>query len=52
LYASKTIENLKGENFDQTTGISIVRKALSVPCKTIVENAGKEGGIIAANLLA
>lgn len=52
MYASKTIENLKGENFDQTTGISIVRKALSVPCKTIAENAGKEGGIIAANLLA
>ncbi len=44
--ALEAIENLKGENEDETTGIAIVKKALESPLRTIVENAGIESSII------
>ncbi len=44
--ASKVLENLTGENLDQTTGIKIVQKALEEPLKQIVENAGLEGSVV------
>ncbi len=44
--AQKTIENLKGDNEDETTGISIVIRALEEPLRQIVENAGLEGSVI------
>eukprot|EP00825_Cyclidium_porcatum_P052366 TRINITY_DN98_c0_g1_i1.p1 TRINITY_DN98_c0_g1~~TRINITY_DN98_c0_g1_i1.p1 ORF type:complete len:569 (+),score=149.39 TRINITY_DN98_c0_g1_i1:196-1902(+) len=51
LYASKCLEDLKGENFDQDVGINIVKHAIQIPCKQIAENAGKEGSIILGKLL-
>ena len=51
LYSRKCLDNVKGENFDQNVGISIVKKAIQIPCKTIVENAGLEGAIVVGKLL-
>lgn len=49
--ASKVIENLKGENADQNTGIDIVRRAIVAPCFQIAENAGVSGEIIVGKIL-
>ncbi|MEI7663754.1 MAG: chaperonin GroEL [Bacteroidota bacterium] len=46
LRAQKVIENLKGSNDDETTGIAIVKRALEEPLRQIVENAGLEGSVI------
>jgi len=35
LYASKQLDNLEGDNFDQNVGIGIVRNACRIPTKTI-----------------
>jgi len=44
--AIQSLEKLKGENEDETTGIKIVRRALEEPLRMIVENAGVEGSIV------
>jgi chaperonin GroEL len=44
--AISSIENLKGENEDETTGIEIVKRAIEEPLRQIVFNAGKEGAVI------
>ncbi len=44
--AISTLENLKGENEDQTTGIEIIKRAIEEPLRQIVANAGKEGAVI------
>jgi chaperonin GroEL len=44
--AIETLENLKGENEDETTGIEIVKRAIEEPLRQIVANAGKEGAVI------
>lgn len=44
--AISILENLKGENLDQTTGINIIKKALEEPLKQIVNNAGLEGSVV------
>jgi chaperonin GroEL len=44
--AIAALENLKGENEDETTGVAIVRRALEEPLRIIVENAGVEGSIV------
>lgn len=44
--AQDALENLKGENEDETTGIGIVRRALEEPLRQIVANAGGEGSIV------
>lgn len=46
LHASKSLESLKGKNFDQNHGIEIVQKACRIPCKAICDNAGYEGAVI------
>jgi chaperonin GroEL len=46
LRAQKAIENLKGENEDETTGIAIIKRALEEPLRQIVENAGLEGSVV------
>jgi chaperonin GroEL len=51
LYATKALENLKGENEDQTRGIDIIRKAITTPLKQIASNAGHDGAVVAGNLL-
>lgn len=43
---SAALENLKGENEDETFGINIVKRAIEEPIRQIVENAGLEGSII------
>ncbi|MBQ4547822.1 MAG: chaperonin GroEL [Bacteroidales bacterium] len=44
--AISSIENMKGENDDQTTGIAIIKRALEEPLRQIVENAGLEGSVV------
>ncbi len=40
------LENLKGDNEDETTGIEIVKRAIEAPLRQIVANAGLEGAVI------
>ncbi|HOJ03520.1 MAG TPA: chaperonin GroEL [Bacteroidota bacterium] len=44
--AMAKLDNLKGINEDQNTGIEIVRRALEEPIRQIVNNAGLEGSVI------
>lgn len=44
--AIQGLENLRGENEDETTGIEIVRRAIEEPLRQIVANAGKEGAVV------
>ncbi|HAJ99905.1 MAG TPA: chaperonin GroEL [Bacteroidales bacterium] len=44
--ALKALDGFEGDNEDETTGVSIVRRALEEPLRMIVENAGIEGSII------
>lgn len=44
--AVDSIEDLKGENDDETTGIEIVKRAVEEPLRQIVANAGKEGAVV------
>jgi len=44
--AQAALEKLKGENDDETTGISIVRRAVEEPLRQIVANSGLEGSIV------
>ncbi len=44
--AIQHIVDLKGDNEDETIGISIVLRALEEPLRRIVENAGKEGSVV------
>lgn len=46
LRAIAALDNLKGANEDQTTGIAILKRALEEPLRQIVENAGMEGSVI------
>ncbi|WGH26222.1 MAG: chaperonin GroEL [Candidatus Bostrichicola ureolyticus] len=48
--AIKAIENLKGDNVDQDTGIKIIKRALEEPLRKIVDNAGEEGAVIVAKV--
>jgi chaperonin GroEL len=51
LYATKVLQNLTGENDDQTAGIAIVRKAIQAPLRQIVLNCGVEASIVVGKLL-
>lgn len=42
----KALEDLKGSNDDENTGIAIIRRAIEEPMRQIVENAGVEGAVI------
>jgi len=44
--ATESLDNMKGENEDETTGIEIVKRAIEEPMRQIVENAGLEGSVI------
>ncbi len=44
--AISALDNIKGENEDEQTGIQIVRRALEEPLRQIVENAGMEGSVV------
>ncbi len=51
LRASRAIA-VKGANEDEQAGIDIVRRALEAPIRQIAENAGVEGSVVVANVLA
>ncbi len=42
----KLLENVKGANEDETTGIQIIRRAIEEPLRQIVDNAGEEGAVV------
>ncbi len=44
--ALSALEGKKGANFDETTGIAIIRRALEEPLRQIVANAGGEGSVV------
>ncbi len=44
--AQKALEDLKGDNADEQTGINIVRRAIEEPLRQIVANAGGEGAVV------
>ncbi|HNY94575.1 MAG TPA: chaperonin GroEL [Flexilinea sp.] len=52
LNAIPKVEALKFKDEDVQTGVNIVRKALTVPTHRIVENAGKDGSVVIANIRA
>lgn len=52
LRSKKVLANLKGENQDETTGIYIIDRAVEEPLRQIVENAGREGSVVVAEVLA
>jgi len=45
------LEGVEGENQDQTTGVSIIKKALAEPLRQIVNNAGLEGSVVLNKVL-
>ena len=51
LYAAKALAKLEGQNADQNVGIEVVRKALRMPARLIVENAGADGSLVIGKLL-
>lgn len=51
LKASLILKDLKGANFDQDLGISIIKNALTRPARIIAENAGEEGSVIVGRML-
>jgi chaperonin GroEL len=44
--AIESLEKLKGENDDETTGILIIKRAIEEPLRQIVANAGGEGSVV------
>jgi chaperonin GroEL len=44
------LNNLKGDNQDQDTGIKIIKRAIEEPLRQIVANAGGEGSVIVAKV--
>ncbi len=44
--ALNALDELKGENEDENTGIAIIRRAIEEPMRQIMENAGVEGAVI------
>ena len=46
LNALEATKDLKAEDTDENTGISIVRRALEMPMRMIAENAGEDGAVV------
>lgn len=44
--AIESLEGLKGETEDETTGIEIIKRAIEEPLRQIVNNCGKEGAVV------
>src|SRR5260370_29919982 len=49
--AARDLDSLKLSG-DEATGVSIVRRALETPIRTIVENAGHEGSVVVEKVKA
>ena len=48
--AISSLDNTKGDNQDEATGIKIVKRAIEEPLRQIVANAGGEGSVIVAKV--
>ncbi|MFN3564254.1 MAG: chaperonin GroEL, partial [Moraxella osloensis] len=44
--AISALDNVKGDNDDQTAGINILRRAIEAPLRQIVTNAGDEASVV------
>jgi len=51
LRALKTLDSVRPEDPDQKAGVDIVRRAIQVPLRQIVENAGEDGSLVVGRLL-
>ncbi|HLH50991.1 MAG TPA: TCP-1/cpn60 chaperonin family protein, partial [Roseiarcus sp.] len=51
LRALKALDNVKPDNEDQKAGVDIVRRAIQIPARQIVENAGEDGSFIIGKLI-
>jgi chaperonin GroEL len=51
LRALKPLDGIKPANHDQKAGVDIVRRAIQVPAKQIVQNAGEDGSLVVGKLL-
>jgi chaperonin GroEL len=51
LRAQKALKAIRTSNADQKAGVSIVRRALQMPARQIVENAGEDGSLVIGKLL-
>jgi chaperonin GroEL len=51
LRALKALDGVKTANADQKAGVEIVRRAIQVPARQIVQNAGEDGSLIVGKLL-
>jgi chaperonin GroEL (HSP60 family) len=53
LHASRSLKNIKDsmDNLDQRVGVDIVARAVQMPARTILKNAGYEGAIVVGKLL-
>jgi chaperonin GroEL len=49
--ASRNLGSVKADNHDQQVGIDIIKRAIQVPLKQIAENAGKDGAVVAGEVL-
>lgn len=49
--ATRVLDEVKVDNFDQKLGVDIIRKAISRPARQIIENAGEEGSVIVGKLV-
>ncbi|MFA5619878.1 MAG: chaperonin GroEL [Weeksellaceae bacterium] len=48
--ALDSLKSLQGDNADEETGISIIRRAIEEPLRQIVNNAGVEGSVVVAKV--
>ena len=51
LRALKALDGVETANADQKAGVDIVRRAIQVPARQIVQNAGEDGSVIVGKLL-
>jgi chaperonin GroEL len=51
LRALKALESVKTVNPDQKAGVDIVRRAIQVPARQIILNAGEDGSLVVGKLL-
>jgi chaperonin GroEL len=51
LRAQKALKGIKAVNADQKAGVDIVRRAIQMPARQIVQNAGEDGSLIVGKLL-
>jgi len=51
LRAVKVLQGLSPENPDQKAGIDIVRKAIQMPARQIIDNSGADGAVVVGKLI-